>query len=108
MKNAKLSDILGIIGKLAPPGLAEPWDNSGLQVGDPAAEISRIMVALDATPAVVESALNSTCQLLVTHHPLIFKAQKTISSATSQGRLIQAAIRGALAVVSMHTNYDIA
>lgn len=93
---------------MAPPYLAESWDNSGLQVGDPAAEISRIMVALDATPAVVESALNSTCQLLVTHHPLIFKPQKNISSATPQGRLIQAAIRGALAVVSMHTNYDIA
>jgi len=108
MKIAKLSDILGIIGKIAPFGLTETWDNSGLQLGDPLAEISRIMVALDATPAVVESAISSGCQLLVTHHPLIFKALNTISSAAAPGRQIHAAIRGGLAVISMHTNYDIA
>ncbi len=93
---------------MAPPGLTETWDNSGLQVGDPTASISRIMVALDATPAVIESAISSACQLLITHHPLIFKPQKSISTATSQGKSIHAAIRGGLAIVSMHTNYDIA
>ena len=93
---------------MAPPGLAESWDNSGLQVGDPRAIISRIMVALDATPAVIESALASACNLLITHHPLIFTSQKSISAATPQGASIHAAIRGALAVVSMHTNYDCA
>jgi len=66
------------------------------------------MVALDATPTVVESALYSECQLLVTHHPLVFKALKSVSAATVQGRLIHSAIRGGLGVVSMHTNYDIA
>ncbi len=108
MKIAKLSDILGIINKIAPPGLAESWDNSGLQLGDPTAAVSRIMVALDATPAVVESALASSCHLLVTHHPLIFKPQKSISTATPQGRLIHAAIKGGLAIISIHTSYDIA
>ena len=106
MKITRLSDILGIIGKMAPPGLAESWDNPGLQVGDPTMEISRIMVALDATPIVIQSALSSSCQLLLTHHPLIFKPQKTISTATPQGRSIHAAIRGGLAVACMHTNYD--
>ena len=91
---------------MAPPGLAESWDNPGLQVGDPTMEISRIMVALDATPIVIQSALSSSCQLLLTHHPLIFKPQKTISTATPQGRSIHAAIRGGLAVACMHTNYD--
>lgn len=108
MKIAKLSDILGIIGKIAPAGLAESWDNSGLQLGDPLAEISRIMVALDPTPEVVESAVASGCQLLLTHHPLLFKAQKSISRAGSPGRQIHTAIRGGLAVISIHTNYDIA
>jgi len=97
-----------MINKIAPTTLAESWDNPGLQVGDPTAEVSRIMVALDATPAVIESALQSACQLLVTHHPLIFKPQKTISTATAQGRSIHAAIRGGLGIVSMHTNFDIA
>jgi dinuclear metal center YbgI/SA1388 family protein len=77
-------------------------------VGDPTAAVSRILVALDATPAVVKEALGAGCQLLVTHHPLIFKPQKSISTATPQGRLIHDAIRGGLAIVSMHTNYDIA
>ena len=108
MKIAKLSDILGIINKIAPPWLMESWDNSGLQLGDPTATVSRIMVALDATPAVVASALASSCQLLVTHHPLIFKPQKSISAATVQGRLIHDAISGGLAIVSIHTSYDIA
>jgi dinuclear metal center YbgI/SA1388 family protein len=108
MKTVKLSDILGIINKISPVSLAESWDNPGLQLGDPTAEVSKIMVALDATPAVIESALQSDCQLLVTHHPLIFKPQKSISTATTLGRSIHAAIRGGLGIVCMHTNYDIA
>jgi dinuclear metal center YbgI/SA1388 family protein len=108
MKTPKLSDILGIINKISPTSLAESWDNPGLQVGDPSAVVSRIMVALDATPAVIESAIQDDCQLLVTHHPLIFKALKAISTATTQGRSIHSAIRGGLGIVSMHTNYDIA
>jgi len=108
MKTPKLSDILGIINKISPAGLAESWDNPGLQVGDPSAVVSRVMVALDATPAVIESAIQGDCQLLVTHHPLIFKALKTISTATTQGRSIHSAIRGGLGIVCMHTNYDIA
>ena len=108
MKNIKLSYLLGIINKIAPPGLAESWDNSGLQIGDPDANISRIMVALDPTPSVIDSALASSCQLLITHHPLIFKPQKNISTATTQGKLIHTAIKGGLAIVSIHTSYDIA
>ena len=108
MKNLKLSDILGIVNKIAPPELAESWDNSGLQLGEPNAEIKRIMVALDPTPAVVDSALAASCQLLITHHPLIFKPQKNISTGTSQGKLIYDAIRGGLAIISIHTSYDIA
>ncbi|RII28102.1 MAG: Nif3-like dinuclear metal center hexameric protein [Geobacter sp.] len=108
MKKTRLSEIAGIINKIAPPDLAESWDNSGLQLGDPSAEISRIMVALDPTPAVIDAALASSCQLLVTHHPLIFAPTKSISTATPQGRLIHAAIRGELAIISIHTSYDMA
>lgn len=108
MKTAKLSDILGIINKIAPPALAESWDNSGLQLGDPTAEVRRIMVALDASPAVVANALTSSCNLLVTHHPLIFKPLKSISTATPQGKLLHSAIAGGLGVISIHTSYDIA
>jgi len=108
MKKAKLSDILGIIAKIAPPGLAESWDNPGLQVGDPTDTVSSIMVALDATPAVIKSALDSGCNLLITHHPLIFTPRKSISAATPEGASLFTAIRGGLSIVSMHTNYDCA
>lgn len=108
MKIPKIADIVGIINKIAPPVLAETWDNPGLQIGDPSAEVSRIMVALDPTAAAIDSAITSSCQLLVTHHPLIFKPLKSISTATPQGALLQRAIRSGLSVVTLHTNYDIA
>jgi dinuclear metal center YbgI/SA1388 family protein len=108
MKTPKTSDIAGIINKIAPAALAEAWDNPGLQIGDPVAEATRIMVALDPTPDVIDSALAASCNLLVTHHPLIFKPLKSISTATPQGTLIQRAIKGGLSIISLHTNYDIA
>jgi dinuclear metal center YbgI/SA1388 family protein len=108
MKIPKVADIVGIINKIAPSELAEAWDNPGLQVGDPAAEVTRVMVALDPTPDVVDSAITASCQLLVTHHPLIFKPLKSISSANPLGAVIQKAIKGGVAIVTLHTNYDIA
>ncbi len=108
MKTPKISDILGIINKIAPSALAETWDNPGLQVGDPSAEVHRVMVALDPTAAAVDSAIATSCQLLVTHHPLIFKPLKSISAATPHGALIQKAIKGGVSIISLHTNYDIA
>jgi len=108
MKIPKVADIVGIINKIAPMALAEAWDNPGLQIGDPAAIVTGVMVALDPTPDVIDSALAASCQLLVTHHPLIFKPLKSISAATAHGAAIQKAIKGGLSIVSLHTNYDIA
>jgi len=108
MQQAKLSDLIGIINKIAPPALAEEWDNVGLQVGDPAAEVRTLMVALDPCTASVEEAISRSCQLLVTHHPLIFKPLKRISTADEAGKLIHRSIGSNLAIVSLHTNYDIA
>ncbi len=104
---AKLSDIVGIINKIAPPALAEDWDNAGLQVGDLSNGIERIMVALDPCPEAVDSAIKSSCQLLITHHPLIFEPLKRISTTDETGRLIHQAIAGRLAIASLHTNYDV-
>jgi dinuclear metal center YbgI/SA1388 family protein len=106
MSKAKVSDIVGIINKIAPPALAEHWDNVGLQVGDPAQEVERIMVALDPGPRAVDAALASSCQLLLTHHPLIFKPLKRISTNDETGRLIYRSISGGLSILSAHTNYD--
>jgi dinuclear metal center YbgI/SA1388 family protein len=108
MHPTKVSDILGIINKIAPPVLAEPWDNVGLQVGDPTAAVTRIMVALDPVPAAVDQAISASCQLLVTHHPLVFTPLKRISTADQTGALLHRAIRHGLAVIALHTNYDVA
>jgi dinuclear metal center YbgI/SA1388 family protein len=108
MKTAKISDIVGIINKKFPFRLAEEWDNVGLQLGDPADEVERVMVALDPLPEVLDEALSRNCQLLVTHHPLIFKALRQVTSATSAGRLLLRAARNGLSLLAMHTNYDIA
>ncbi|MFA7403267.1 MAG: Nif3-like dinuclear metal center hexameric protein [Pelobacteraceae bacterium] len=108
MKIPKVTDIAGIINKIAPTALAEAWDNPGLQIGDPAAEVSHVMVALDPTPDAIDSALKASCQLLITHHPLIFKPLKSISTATPHGALIQKAIKGGVSIITLHTNYDIA
>ncbi|MDD2541017.1 MAG: Nif3-like dinuclear metal center hexameric protein, partial [Desulfuromonadaceae bacterium] len=107
MKIPKVSDIVGIINKIAPTLLAEAWDNPGLQVGDPTAEVTRVMVALDPTPDVINSAIATSCQLLVTHHPFIFKPLKSISTATPHGAIIQKVMKGGLSILSLHTNYDI-
>lgn len=108
MSPLKISDIVGIINKKYPFVLAEEWDNVGLQVGDPTAELSRIMVALDPLPTVIDEAITQNCQLLVTHHPLIFSPLRQITAATNTGSSILKAVRGGLALLAMHTNYDIA
>jgi len=107
MLQIKLSDLIGIINKIAPPHLAEDWDNAGLQIGNPAAVVGKVMVALDPCAAAVDAAISNSCQLLVTHHPLIFKPLKRISTADETGALIHRSISNNLAVLSIHTNYDI-
>ena len=106
MQTPRLSDVIGIINKIAPQALAEDWDAVGLQVGDPAAPVSRIMTALDPGPPAIDAAIAGKCQLLVTHHPFIFKPLPRLSAADPVTALIFRAIRNNLAVISLHTNYD--
>lgn len=104
----RVLDIIEIIDTIAPFRLAEEWDNVGLQVGDPSAEVSRAMVSLDPGEEAIDAAVAAQCQLLLTHHPLIFRPLKTINIADPSGALIGKALRNSLAIVSLHTNYDIA
>jgi dinuclear metal center YbgI/SA1388 family protein len=108
MKTAKVSDIVGIINRFAPFAHAEEWDNVGLQVGDPVAPVHRVAVALDGERGAVEFAVARGCNLLLTHHPFIFSPLKKISLADPAGSLVALALKNDLAVVSLHTNYDVA
>ena len=106
--NPRVSDIIEIIDSIAPFQLAEEWDNAGLQVGDPSAPVSRVMVSLDAGVEAIDAAVAEQCQLLLTHHPLIFRPLKTLSLADPSGALIGKALRNSLSIISLHTNFDIA
>jgi len=108
MNIPKVSDVVGIINKFAPFATAEEWDNVGLQVGDSTAPAERIMVALDPCREAIEAAVQQQCQLLLTHHPFIFNPLKRIALTDPLGSLIALALKRDLAIVSLHTNLDIA
>ncbi len=104
---ATVAQIIKIIDQLAPPWLAEKWDNVGLQIGDPRLPVRRIWVALDPSPQVVKAACEDSVDLLITHHPLIFRPLKSIDFQTPGGSIIQLAVHHHLAIFSAHTNFDI-
>ncbi len=106
--NPKVSDVIEIVDKIAPFRFAEEWDNSGLQVGDSDSPVSRLMISLDACRESIELAIEKRCQLLLTHHPFLFKPFNRINLSHHTGYLVKLAIKNDLSVVSMHTNYDIA
>jgi dinuclear metal center YbgI/SA1388 family protein len=101
-----LSEVQRVLEGLAPRGLAEPWDNPGLQVGDPGQMISAIMVGLDPTLSAIREASARGAQLLVTHHPLIFRPISSLDMGTFPGNVIGEAVKVGISVVSLHTNLD--
>jgi dinuclear metal center YbgI/SA1388 family protein len=101
-----LSEVQRVLEGLAPRGLAEPWDNPGLQVGDPDRRISGILVSLDPTLAAVREASGRGAQLLISHHPLIFRPISSLDMGSFPGDVIGEAVRGGVSVVSLHTNLD--
>jgi len=105
-KAAHLADIIGLLNQLCPPDLAEDWDNVGLQVGDPTAVISKILVCLDAEEVAVQEALRFGAQLIISHHPLIFRPLKRLTPADMTGRVLFQAIKEDISIVSAHTNLD--
>ena len=94
------------IESVAPLRLQEEYDNSGLQVGSPEAEVRRVLVTLDITEKVIEEAIEKDCQMVVSHHPLIFRALKQLTDSTWQQRCVSLAIRSGIALYSAHTNLD--
>ena len=92
--------------QLAPKAAACDWDNPGLLVGRSDREVSRIYVALDASCAVVDAAIDAGCDLIVTHHPIIFRGVKSINDQSALGLKLLDLIRNDVSVFSMHTNFD--
>jgi len=103
-----LKDILEILEELAPARLSESWDNPGLQVGRRETNIDRILISLDPTLEAVREAARRKAQLLLTHHPLIFKSVSSIEPTRYPGDVLFEAIQKNVAIASFHTNLDAA
>ena len=98
--------MLVALEKFAPLPLQESWDNAGLQIGLTEAEASGALLCLDVNEAIVDEAIGKGCNIIVSHHPLLFRGLKTISDADYVQRSVIKAIRNNIAVISMHTNMD--
>lgn len=103
-----VEDFMAVMEGLAPAGLAEEWDGIGLQTGSRRAAVDAILVALNITDAVIDEAVRQGCQLVLSHHPLIFTPLSSISDDEPAGRLVGRAVREGLAVFAAHTNLDAA
>ena len=98
--------MLSALERFAPLPLQESWDNAGLQVGLTEAEVSGALLCLDVTEKVIDEAVVKGCNLIVSHHPLLFRGLKTISDQTDVQRAVRRAIQCDVCIVSYHTNMD--
>jgi len=103
----RLKELVNFLESQVPPAYQEPYDNSGMQVGDPDAAVSSVLLSLDVTGGVIDEAASLGCELIISHHPLIFKPLKSICGHTTAERLVLKAIKKNISVYSMHTNLDI-
>ena len=98
--------MLSALERFAPLPLQESWDNAGLQVGLTETEVSGALLCLDVNERIVDEAIRKGCNLIVSHHPLLFRGLKTISDLTDVQRTVMKVIENHLCVISMHTNMD--
>src|ERR1700744_5029228 len=102
----KLSLLTAYLESLAPLAYQADYDNSGLIVGQPDQEIFQVLISLDCTEAVVDEAIANNCQVIVSHHPIVFKGLKKFNSKTYIERVVEKAIRHNIAIYAIHTNLD--
>lgn len=102
----RANDIIKAIEHFAPLSYQESYDNSGLQVGDAAAEVTGVLLTLDFTEAVLEEAQSRNCNMIVAHHPIIFSGLKRLTGRSYVERIVQQAIKKDLVLYAAHTNLD--
>ena len=98
--------MLSALERFAPLPLQESWDNAGLQLGLTEAEVSGALLCIDVNEAIIDEAIAKGCNLVVSHHPLLFRGLKQISGETQVQRCVIKALKHDIVVVSMHTNMD--
>ena len=102
----KLSQLTSYLESLAPLAYQEEYDNAGLIVGNPEREINQALISLDCTEAVVDEAIATNCQLIISHHPIVFRGLKKFNGKTYVERVVEKAIRNDIAIYAIHTNLD--
>ena len=102
----KIKQVLSALERFAPLPLQESWDNAGLQLGLTEAEVSGALLCLDVNEAIIDEAISKGCNLIVSHHPLLFRGLKQISGADYVQRCVIKAIKHDVVIISMHTNMD--
>lgn len=102
----KVREIIAAIEEFAPAALQEEYDNTGLQIGSPEQEVHGVLFGFDCTEALVKEALDRGCDMIVTHHPLIYHPLRNIYPSDPTGAAVIAAIKGGVAVYASHTAAD--
>lgn len=101
-----VNDVMKAMEQIAPVSLKEDFDNVGLMVGDRNSEVKKVLFALDCTLAVIEEAKKEQADMIITHHPLIFRKPSSITTDTLQGKKILELIQNHISLYSSHTNLD--
>lgn len=102
----KIKEVFCALERFAPLPLQEDWDNAGLQVGLTEAEVSGALLCLDVTEEIVSEAMAKGCNLIVSHHPLIFRKLAQVTDTDMVQRSVMMAIKNDITIISMHTNLD--
>lgn len=102
----KIKDIIDEIEQFAPPALKEDYDNVGLLVGDAGVEVKGVLITLDITEKVIDEAIDNECNIIVSHHPVIFSGLKKINGRSAVERIVIKAIKNDIALYAAHTNAD--
>ena len=102
----QIKKVISYLETIAPPAYQEAYDNAGLIVGDPSWEVTGAMVCLDSTEAVIDEAINNDCNLVIAHHPIVFKGLKRFNGRNYVERVVMMAIKHDIAIYAIHTNLD--
>jgi dinuclear metal center YbgI/SA1388 family protein len=102
----QIKEICSYLEQWAPPAYSESYDNVGLLVGDRNDEVKGVLVSLDCTEAIIDEAIDRGCNLVVSHHPIVFKGLKSLTGKTYVERTILKAIKNDIALYAIHTNLD--
>jgi dinuclear metal center YbgI/SA1388 family protein len=104
----RLGDVVAAVERRYDPSSAAEWDSVGLVCGDPDAKVSRVYVAVDPVAVVVDEAIASGAQLLLTHHPLFLGGTESVAATTAKGRAVHRLLTNGVALYVAHTNADVA